>query len=84
MPYTTRVTLRLPNGQTRDRVLMTSELLEPGYEFELFGRQWQAIRWSSTTSSQCDYVPQRMLCQSHAISLWATSRMRTEARVISP
>jgi hypothetical protein len=82
MSYTTRVTLKYPNGQTHDELLMTSVLLEPGSEFELYGRHWQAIRWAATSKSRFNYVPQSMLCSSHMTPSPTARGTWTDARVV--
>lgn len=82
MSYTTRVMLKYPNGQTHDEILMTSLLLEPGAEFDLYGRHWQAIGWAATSRSRFNYVPQSMLCSSQMSPSPKARGTRTEARVV--
>lgn len=59
------ISLRYPNGRVHEAILTTPAELKPGYQFDLYGRHWNAVellrlpRGSGRDS-------QRMLCLSTA------------------
>jgi hypothetical protein len=57
------ITLRYPNGRVHETTLSTSGELRPGDRFELYGRQWEAVRLLEPSRSRAD-EDRRMLCLS--------------------
>jgi hypothetical protein len=59
-----RVKLRYPNGRIHEAIIERDTPLEPGDEFEMHGRRWQAIERGRQRASRLQVVEndEPMLC----------------------
>jgi hypothetical protein len=57
------IALQYPNGRVHEGTLESAATLTVGDRFELYGRQWQAIRLTQIPRRSMD-ARQRMLCVS--------------------
>jgi hypothetical protein len=57
------ISLRYPNGRVHEEILTTSAELKPGYQFDLYGRHWNAVELLKLPRGR-PREPQRMLCLS--------------------
>ena len=55
------ITLQYPNGRVHEATLTTSTALMRGYEFELYGRHWKAVRLLELRRGM-EHERRRMLC----------------------
>jgi len=62
------ITLQYPNGRVHEAMLTTSTELKPGYQFELYGRHWKAVRLLELRRGM-EHEGRRMLCYSTTGSL---------------
>jgi hypothetical protein len=59
------VTLEYPNGRFHEATLIMRAKLVPGYEFDLYGRHWNAVHMLTPLRGRRGEQP-RMLCRSTA------------------
>jgi hypothetical protein len=60
--YETRITLLYPTGRTHEEAVTTSECLDVGSEFELYGHIWRVVR-VSLPRSRYDTAGKRLVCE---------------------
>ena len=68
------VSLEYPNGRIHETSLTTSGVLQPGHEFDLYGRRWRAVGLNWPLPGRGNTSP-RMLCIS-------TGQPSTPARLV--
>lgn len=62
------ISLQYPNGRVHEVTLTTPAEVRPGYQFDLYGRRWNAVGLLRLPRG-CARESQRMLCRSTAALL---------------